>query len=62
MVAALEQLGELGIQLVRNDDLDSRKLALFKVPRGEAAKSVVATQRIAIADYENLPHRFLLMR
>jgi hypothetical protein len=52
----MEQLGQLRIQLVRDDDFKSRNLALFDIACREAAESVVAAQRVAIADYENLSH------
>jgi hypothetical protein len=42
---------------VRDDNLDSRNLALLDMTCRETAESVVASERITIADYENLLHQ-----
>ena len=58
----MEQFGQFRVQLVRGDNFKSWNLALFKVLRREATESIVASQRVAITDYKNFPHRFLFMR
>jgi 3-methyladenine DNA glycosylase Mpg len=45
---------------VRDDDFKPGNLALFDIARRQAAESVVAAQRVAIADHENSPHRIPL--
>jgi hypothetical protein len=41
---------------VRDDDFNTWNLALLDITCRKAAEAVVAAQRVAIADYENLPH------
>jgi hypothetical protein len=53
----MEQVGQFRIQLVRDNDFKPGNLALLDIARRQGAESVVAAQRVAIADYENLLHR-----
>ena len=62
VVAAMEQLSQFRVQLVKDENFKPWNLALFKVLRREATESIVASQRVAIADYKNSPHRLLFMR
>jgi len=57
VAADRKQGGQFRIQLVRDDDFNPRNLALLDITCREGAEPVVASQRVAIADYENSLHR-----